>query len=94
LPKIHYDHQALQLLGVPGARLATGLLQLDVSESTIGELLRNDLGLDDRAIGEALTAARRLSEEDEAADPAATADAAGHPRTRADDVQPEDPAGD
>jgi len=79
LPEIHYDHQALQLLGVPGARLATGLLQLDVSDSTISELLRNDLGLDDRAITEALTAARRLSEDASAA----------HPRTRADDVAPE-----
>lgn len=65
MSEIHYDHQALQLLGVPGARLATGLRQLDVSEATIQELLRNDLGLDDRAVSEALMAATRFAEEEE-----------------------------
>ncbi len=80
MPEIHYDHQALQLLGVPGARLATGLRQLDVSETTIQELLRNDLGLDDRAISEAMSAAERLADDGEPGDPEP-------PRRRADDVE-------
>ncbi|MCU1458332.1 MAG: hypothetical protein JWL73_2424 [Actinomycetia bacterium] len=87
MPEIHYDDQALQLLGVPGARLANGLRQLDVSESTIQELLRNDLGLDDRAVGEALTAAKRLADEGAAAVPLPPVNETETPRRRSDDPQ-------